>query len=1045
MIDRLIHFSIRWRIFVVACAAVLVVVGIETARRLPLDAVPDITTTQVQINTVVPGLAPEEMESLVTFPLEVALSGIPRAQYIRSLSQFGLSQVTVVFDDHSDIYWARQLVFERVQAAAAHFPPGLPRPQLAPISTGLGEIYYLLVEGETRSLMERRTILDWFIAPQLRTVPGVIDVNRFGGEEKQYQVLVDPAKLVSHGITLHQVVTALTQNNANAGGGYLVQGEEQHLVRSVGWVRSVADVGNIVVAAHNGTPIYIRDVARVQVAPGIRQGALTRQGKGEGVVGIPLLLKGENSRTVVAHVKEKLRTIAPSLPRDIELVPFLDRTELIAKTIRTAVTNLVEGGLLVVLVLFLFLLQLRAGLIVSSVIPLSMLGAIIGMYSCGISANLMSLGAIDFGLIVDAAVIIVENCVRQLAAQRRQRGRPLSSAERLQTIAAASIEVRRASQFGEVIIIAAYLPLLTLAGVEGKMFRPMAFTVVFALSGALLLSLTLVPALCALFLREPTRQESAEAEENPLVATLKRLYAPLLHHALRHRLVTGGGAFLLCAVCAALFPFLGAEFLPELDEGAIAIQAQFHPSMAVEEAVRRASDIEQLLLQRFPEIDSVVTRIGRPEIATDPMLPSQWDILISLKPKAQWRTARSKEELVQHMAEVVRQIPGGTFGFTQPIKMRMQELIEGVMVREDVVVKLFGDDLEVLTRKGAELAEIVARVPGAVDLSVEQSEGLPRVEIRPRRDAIARYGINVADINAVIETAIGGKEATQILEGNMRFPLVARFAEGVRYSPEAIGNILISASDGRRLPLSQLADIVIVEGPVQISRENGQRRIAVRFNVRGRDLGSVVEEAKRLVEDRLALPPGYFLHWGGMYEHLVSGRQRLAVVVPLTFFLIFLLLSATFRSGTHALVVFTGIPFALTGGILALFVRGLHFSMSAGIGFIAVSGVAVLNGVVLVTFINQLRDRGSPLHDAVIQGALTRLRPVLMTALVASVGFAPMALSTSAGAEVQRPLATVVIGGLVSSTTLTLFVLPTLYTWIESRKDTKARRKEAFA
>ncbi|MCS6925247.1 MAG: CusA/CzcA family heavy metal efflux RND transporter [Candidatus Binatia bacterium] len=1037
MIDRLIHFSMRWRIFVVACAVVLVAVGIETARRLPLDAVPDITSTQVQINTVVPGLAPEEMENLVTFPLEVALSGIPRAQHIRSLSQFGLSQVTVVFDDRSDIYWARQLVFERVQAAAEHLPPGLPRPQLAPISTGLGEIYYLLVEGETRSLMERRTILDWFIAPHLRTVPGVIEVNRFGGEEKQYQVLVDPAKLVSHDVTLHQVVTALAQNNANAGGGYLVQGEEQHLVRSVGWVRSVADIGNIVVTAHNGTPIYIRDLARVQIAPGIRQGALTRQGNGEGVVGIPLLLMGENSRTVVAHVKEKLRTIAPSLPRDIELVPFLDRTELIAKTIRTAITNLLEGGLLVVLVLFLFLLQLRAGLIVSSVIPLSMLCAIIAMYSCGISANLMSLGAIDFGLIVDAAVIIVENCVRQLAAQRRQLGRPLSRTERLQTIAAASIEVRRASQFGELIIIAAYLPLLTLGGVEGKMFRPMAFTVVFALSGALLLSLTFVPALCALFLREPTRHESPEAEENPLVALLKRSYAPLLRRALRHRLATIGGAALFCAACAALFPLLGAEFLPELDEGAIAIQAQFHPSMGVEEAVQRASRIEQLLLQRFPEIDRVVTRIGRPEIATDPMLPSQWDILISLKPTDQWRTARSKAELVQHMAAVVHQIPGGSFGFTQPIKMRMQELIEGVMVREDVVVKLFGDDLDVLTQKGAELAEVIAHVPGAVDISVEQSSGLPRVEIRPRRDAIARYGINVADINAVIETAIGGKEATQVIEGNMRFPLVVRFAEGVRHSPDAIGNLLISTSDGRRIPLSQLADIVAVEGPVQISRENGQRRLAIRFNVRGRDLGSVVEEAKRLVEDRITLPPGYFVHWGGMYEHLVSGRQRLAVVVPLTFFVIFLLLSATFRSGMQALVVFTGIPFALTGGILALLVRGMHFSMSAGIGFIAVSGVAVLNGVVLVTFINQLRTQGIPLSEAVIDGALTRLRPVLMTALVASVGFVPMALSTSVGAEVQRPLATVVIGGLITATVLTLFVLPTLYTWMESRKETK--------
>lgn len=1036
MIDRLIRFSIKWRVLVVALGVVLVGLGLNTARQLPIDAVPDITTKQVQINTSAPGLPPEEMEKLVTFPLEVALSGLPHAQEIRSLSQFGLSQVTVVFDDRTDIYWARQLVFERILAAAEHFPPGIPRPQMAPISTGLGEIYHVLVEGDTISLMERRAILDWLIAPQLRTVPGVIEVNRFGGEEQQYQVLIDPQALVSHDVTLRQVFVALAENNANAGGAYLRRGEEQQLVRSVGWIGSIEDIGNIVVAARNGTPIYVKNVAQVQVAPAMRQGAITREGKGEGVMGIAMLLMGENSRTVVARIKETLRALEHSLPPGIELVPFLDRTELVQNTIRTAVTNLVEGGLLVVLVLLLFLRQWRAGLIVSSAIPLAMLCALVAMYFCGISANLMSLGAIDFGLIVDAAVIIVENCVRRLAAQRRALGRPLSRAERVHTIEAAVIEARRAGQFGEMIIIAAYLPLLTLGGVEGKMFRPMAFTVVFALSGALLLSLTLMPALCALFLREPARQRTRDPQrdENPLVESLQRLYGPLLRHALRHRLATIGGAALLCVVCVALFPLLGAEFLPELDEGAIAIQAQFYPSMAVEEAVQRASQVERLLRQRFPEIERIVTRIGRPEIATDPMLPSQWDILIALAPKSQWQTVRSKEELVHKMAAVMRQIPGGNFGFTQPIKMRMQELIEGTMVREDVVVKLFGDDLDVLAQKGAEIAEVIAHVSGATDLSVEQSGGLPVVEIRPRRDAIARYGINVADINAVIETAIGGKEATQVIAGNRRFPLVVRFAESARQSPEAIGNILISTSDGRRIPLSQLAHIVSVEGPVQISREHGQRRIAIRFNVRGRDLGRVVADARRQVEARVALPPGYFLQWGGTYAHLVSGRQRLAVVMPLTFFLVFLLLYATFHAGTQACVVVTGIPFALSGGILALFVRGMPFSMSAGIGFIAVSGVAVLNGVVLVTFINQLRHDGIPLNDAVVQGALTRLRPVLMTALVASLGFVPMALSTSAGAEVQRPLATVVIGGLLTSTALTLFVLPSLYTWAEQRK-----------
>ncbi len=1051
MIDRLIRFSIRWRLLMVMFAVVLIGVGLHAATQLPIDAVPDITTKQVQINTVAPGFAPEEMEKLVTFPLEVTLSGLPRAQGIRSLSQFGLSQVTVVFDDSVDIYWARQLVLERMLAAAESFPPGIPRPQMAPISTGLGEIYYVLVEGETASLMERRTILDWLIAPQLRTVPGVIEVNRFGGWEKQYQVLVRPDKLVSHAVTLQHVISAVAENNANAGGAYLVRGEEQQLVRGVGWIRSVEDIGNIVVAARNGTPIYIKDVAHVQVAPAIRQGAVTREGKGEGVVGIAMLLMGENSRTVVERIKEQLQIVQRSLPAGIEVVPFLDRTELVRKTIRTAITNLLEGGLLVILVLFLFLLQLRAGLIVSSAIPLSMLCAIMGMNSFDISANLMSLGAIDFGLIVDAAVIIVENCVRQLAERRRELGRPLTKAERVQTVETASVEVRRASQFGEMIIIAAYLPLLTLVGVEGKMFRPMAFTVVFALSGALVLSLTLIPALCALFLREPTRKGRKDSEaqerektedENPGLALLKRLYAPLLRRAIRHRVVTVGGAFLLCIACAALFPLLGTEFLPELDEGAIAIQAQFLPSMALEEAIKKASQIERLLKSRFPEIDLILTRIGRPEIATDPMLPSQWDILISLKPRSQWETAKTKEELVHSMAEVMEQIPGGVFGFTQPIKMRMQELIEGAMVREDVVVKLFGDDLRMLAQKGAEIAEVIAHVTGATDVSVEQISGLPILEIRPHRDAIARYGINVADVNAIIETAIGGKEATQVIEGNMRFPLFVRFAEWARHSPEAIGNILISTNDGKNIPLSQLADIVNVEGPVQISREHGQRRIAVRFNVRARDLGSVVEEAKEKVAAQISLPPGYFVHWGGMYEHLVSGRQRLTVVVPLTFFLIFLLLFTTFHSLQQATLVFTGIPFAITGGIMFLLVREMHFSMSAGIGFIAVSGVAVLNGVVLVTFINQLRERGASLHEAVVQGTLTRLRPVLMTALVASFGFVPMALSTSAGAEVQRPLATVVIGGLMTSTLLTLFVLPTLYTWVEGHKAVAEKSKE---
>ncbi|MBI4469597.1 MAG: efflux RND transporter permease subunit [Acidobacteria bacterium] len=1042
MIDRILQFSIKWRLLIVMLAPVLVSTGLYAATQLPIDAVPDITTKQVQINTVAPGLAPEEMERLVTFPLEVALSGMPHKQEIRSISQFGLSQITVVFEDEVDIYWARQLVLERMLGVADSLPPGVPRPEMAPISTGLGEIYYVMVEGDTTSLMERRTLLDWVIAPQLRTVPGVIEVNRFGGFEKQYQVLVDRDKLVSHDLTLRQVFSALADNNANAGGAYLVRGGEQQLVRGVGMIHSLDDIRNIMVSAHEGTPIYVRDVAQVQLGPGIRQGAITREGKGEAVVGIAMLLMGENSRTVVEAIKEKLNSVRHTLPEGVHFVSFLDRTQLVTKTIRTATWNLIEGGLLVMGVLFLFLLQWRAGLIVSSAIPLSMVCAIIGMKYFGISANLMSLGAIDFGLIVDATVIIVENCVRRLAERRRELGRALTQEERLQTILAGSVEVRRASQFGEMIIIAAYIPILTLVGVEGKMFRPMGFTVVFALTGALVLSLTLTPALCGLFLRDrplkktrkdhnSEKQGEESAEDNPIVARLKRLYEPILRLVLRHRGLTAGAATLFFTACISLFPLLGAEFLPELDEGAIAIQAQYLPSMSVEEAVKRSTEIERLLKSEFPEIDLIVTRIGRPEIATDPMLVSQWDILVSLKPKPEWPVPKTKEALVDQMAAVMESVPGGVFGFTQPIKMRMQELIEGVLVREDVALKLYGDDMEVLARKAAELAAVVGNVRGAADVSVEQVSGLPVLEIRPRREAIARYGINVADVNDIIETAIGGKEATQVIEANRRFPLVVRFQESARQDPQSIGNLLVSAGTGGRVPLSQLADIVSGEGPVQISRENGERRLAVRFNVRGRDLGGVVEEAKRRVEVQVKLPPGYLIEWAGVYESLVSGRERLAIAVPVTFGLIFLLLFTTFHSIRLVALVFTGIPFAITGGILALLFRGMHLSMSAGIGFIALFGVAVLNGVVMVAFINQLREQGLPPEEAIIKGALTRLRPVLMTALVASLGFVPMALSTGTGAEVQRPLATVLIGGVITSTVLTLLVLPAIYRWFE--------------
>ncbi len=1063
MIDRILQFSIKWRVFIVVLGSVLLGAGIYSMTRLPIDAVPDVTSNQVQINSLAPSFAPLEMEKYVTFPIEVAMSSLPRKEEIRSISQFGLSQVTVTFEDGVDIYWARQLVLERLLEAERELPPGV-APELAPISTGLGEIYQFTVEREPADgksaksadllpvsasseesanqnpqadeLMDLRTILDWYIKPQLRTVPGVIEVNSFGGREKQYEVLVDPRKLVGYGLTLHQVIEALEHNNVNAGGAYLERGGEQQLLRGVGLIQSTRDIENIVVAAQRGTPIYVRDIAQVGLGAQVRQGAASRDGKGETVIGMAMMLKGENSRTVTEQVKEKLQKIQKSLPAGVVIRPFYDRTDLVEKTVRTAGVNLIEGGILVILVLFLFLLQLRAGLIVSSAIPLSMLFAIIGMNYFGVSANLMSLGAIDFGLIVDGAVIIVENSVRRLAERRKELQRALEKDERVQTVWESSVEVLKPAIFGMFIIISAYIPILTLAGMEGKMFKPMAFTVILALAGALVLSLTLIPALSALFLKEPQKER-----ENPIVAFLKRIYEPLLRGAVRYRVATVGAAVAFVAVCLALFPLLGAEFLPELDEGAVAVNHMRLKSVSLTESVRQTQMIEKAL-KHFPEVETVVSRIGRPEIATDPMGPDMADTYVFLKPKSEWKSGRNKDEVVGEMSEEVEKIPGVAASFSQPIKFRMMELIEGVGVRSDVGIKIFGDDLDTLLREANEVARVVRAVPGAEDVKVQQVTGLPVLQINIDREAIARYGINVADVQEIVQSAIAGTQATEVLEGFMRFGLVVRFPTWARQDAEAIGNLLVSAPGGQKVPLSQLARIVSEEGPAEVSRENGQRRITVEVNIRGRDIGSFVAEAQSKVEGQVKLPPGYTMDWGGMYKHLESGRKRLMIVVPVTFFLIFLLLFTTFNSLKQAALVFTGIPFAITGGVLALLLRGMDFSMSAGVGFIALFGVAVLNGVVMVSFINQLREEGRPLEEAIIEGALTRLRPVLMTALVASLGFIPMAFSTGTGAEVQRPLATVVIGGLVTSTLLTLLVLPAIYRWFEKER-VKDQREEA--
>lgn len=1037
MLNRIVHWSIHNRLFVMLAWFAVVFAGVYAALSLPIDAVPDISGKQVVVNTAAPALGPEEIELQITQPLETVLSGIPQSTGMRSICQFGLSQITVLFDDKTDIYWARQQVTERLAEANETLPPGVDAPSLAPIATGLGEIYYVFVEGDDHSLMERRSILDWQVRPRLRTVPGIIEVNSFGGHVKQYQVLADPEKLRSHKLTLETLREALEKNNRNAGGAYIKKEDEQQIVQGVGIVTSLDDIRDIVLTSEKGTAVLVRDVAKVEFGPAIRQGTITKDGKGEAVAAIAVMLMGENTHSVTERVKERVAEIQEEMPKGVKLVGFLDRTTLVDETLHTAGKNLLEGGVLVVLILFLFLLQFRAGLIVSAAIPLAMLVAIIGMKVFGVSGNLMSLGAIDFGLIVDAAVIIVENCVRRLAIQRHELGRELTEAERLETIGSGTVEVRQASQFGELIIIAAYLPVLSLVGVEGKMFKPMAMTVIFALVGALVMSATLVPALCSYYLR--VRHD----KENPIVEWLQHRYIPVVEWAIKWRVPVVIGAGVFFVLCASLFSRLGSEFLPKLDEGAISINPGYLPGISVETAIARATLAEKVILAKFPnEVGTVATRIGRPDIATDPMLLSQHDIFIPLKPMSEWKEARTKAELIEKMTVALADIPGMKVSFTQPIEMRMTEMSEGVGVRAEVGAKVFGPEMSVIQQKAIEVAAIMRTVKGGQDVSVEATAGLPVLQVRIRRSDIARYGLNVADVQDVIETAVGGARVGEVVEGAARYDMTVRFEERFRNDPAAIGRLAVYGQNGQQVPLSLVADIQSLEAPVQISRESGQRRIVVQANVRGRDLGGYVEEAKRTVHQKVKLPPGYRVEWGGQYEHLQSASARLGIVVPITFAAVFVLLFITFGALKYAALVFTGIPFAITGGILALAMRGMPFSISAGVGFIALFGVAVLNGVVLVTFINELRSKGAEVLEAVVEGCRTRLRPVLMTATVASIGFLPMALATGKGAEVQKPLATVVIGGIITSTVLTLVVLPAMYIVITRREPRQSERKQ---
>ena len=1049
MLEHLIRFSIAHRAFVAIAVVAMAALGIVNFGRLPIDAIPDITNVQVQINTAVSALSPVEIEQRITFPIETAMSGIPRVEHVRSLSRYGLSQVTVIFEDGTDIYFARQLVNERLQEAKESLPPGLGEPVMGPIASGLGEIYFWAVEadstarkedGSPYTLADLRTVQDWIVKPQVRTVPGVTEVNSIGGHERQFHVTPDPAKLLAHGSSFRDVFDALAENNANAGGGYIEHHAEQYLIRSTGLVTDMEDIRDIVIGGSDGVPVRIRDVAEVSIGKDLRTGAATLDGR-EAVIGTAIMLMGENSRAVSHRVGEKMKEVNRSLPPGIRATTIYDRTNLVDATLETVRKNLMEGAVLVIAILFVLLGNLRAALIVALAIPLSMLFAVTGMVHGKISGNLMSLGAIDFGLIVDGAVVMTENIVRRLGERQHRAGRMLTKTERFEESYEAAREVAPPTLFGVGIIMVVYLPILTLSGIEGKMFRPMAETVLLALLGSLVFALAVVPALLALVLRGKIAEK-----ENRVMRGAVSLYKPVLDASLRWRWAVVAGSAVLVVVCGIVAARMGSEFVPSLKEGTITVQPLRIPSISLTKSIEMQAQVEDLLRREFPdEIERTFARIGTAEIATDPAGPDHSDGNLMLRPQKEWRRAKTQDELAAEVQKVLRMLPGQNYEITQPIQLRFNELISGI--KSDLAVKVFGDDIEVMRAHAGRIAGILGTIRGASDVRVEQVSGLPILTIAIDRGAIARYGLNVSDVHAVIETAIGGSTVGEVFEGDRRFDLVVRLPEEIRTDIHALEDLPIPLSSIERggtgpllaslahdpdagasyVPLGSVARITIEEGANQIGRENGKRRVVVTANVRGRDIGSFVEEAQERIGNEVSLPPGYWTTWGGQFENLLAARTRLAFVVPLALALIFLLLFTTFGSVRHSVLVFTGVPLALTGGVLALLLRGLPLSISAGVGFIALSGVAVLNGLVMVTFIRKLHVEGMPLEEAIRTGSRTRLRPVLMTALVASLGFVPMAIAQGTGAEVQRPLATVVVGGIISSTLLTLIVLPALY------------------
>lgn len=1029
MINKIIAFSIKQKLVIGFLVLVLILLGIYSAIKLPIDAVPDITNNQIQIITSSPTLSATEVERFITYPVEIAVKNLPNIIELRSISKFGISVVTVVFEDNVDTYFARNLVFQKLQEAEENIPEGLGKPEMAPVSTGLGEIYQYIVRPENRSDttyndMELRTIQDWIVKRQLLGTEGVADVSSFGGFEQQYHILINPDALKSHNFTLRDIYEAVINNNSNVGGGTIEKNADQYSIRGIGLIENIEDLESIVIKSEDGIPIYLSQIAEIEYGKGLRVGAVTQDGKGEVVAGIVLMLKGANSREVAQRVHEKMEEIKPSLPDGVTIDEFYNRESLINSTIKTVETNLIEGGIIVIFVLVLLLGNLRAGFIVASVIPLSMLFAIIMMNLFKVSGNLMSLGAIDFGLIVDGAVIIVESVIVAIAAKIHLNKKALTKEEFDETIYSSSTAIIKSAIFGVLIILVVYLPIFALGGIEGKMFKPMAFTVGFALVGALLLSITYVPMMCSLILNRDLKEKETIADK--IMKALKKLYRPVLEFALRNKFLTIAVAVIFLIISLLAFTRLGGEFIPKLDEGDVAFNLIKLPGISLTESINIGTKVEQILMSKFPEVKTIVTKNGAPEIATDPMGVEFADVIVILKPKSEWTSAKTKEELVEKMEAALSVVPGIGLSFSQPIELRFNELISGA--RSDISIKIFGDDLSTLTNKGNEVSSIMGSIQGAEDIAVQQVEGLPQLQVKIIREKIARYGINVEDVNNTIQTALAGKSSGVVFEGDKRFDIVIKYSDEYKKDIDVIKNILVASPDNLMIPLSELAEIDVKEGPAEITRDNGKRRIVIQGNVRGRDIETFVNELKSKISSQLKLPPGYIVKYGGTFQNLESARQRLLIAVPVSLFFIFALLFVTFNSVKQGLLVFSGIPFAVVGGIFALVIRDLPFSISAGIGFIALFGVAVLNGIVMIAYFNRLEDEGvSNVHHRIISGTMSRLRPILMTALVASLGFIPMALSTGSGAEVQRPLATVVIGGLISSTLLTLIVLPVLY------------------